>query len=674
MKQIYSLILFVFVLISCSHEELIPNRTDFFGEETFRFAASVKEQIETRADPIKLPDNLEVIVIGPGYGSNAANQKVKYKVDNTEDKSSLVAMDSEVVMKRSAKEMYFTAWTEPTGVVIDSLGAGTVDFTQNLDNFIGAHVKEDNSSSEEEETTPGEKVKLIDLQFEHLVAKMTMEVYNIAEENKLIAGSDVTITFPAIKQFGAVSATLANPPAVTAGSTGGSLEIPFGVANAEFYLPPLSSSDLLMYGSFTIMVGSTTYVGTLNNLVFNDNSESKIEAGQHIKMTVHINDDHTALLQAVTLAPWTESPVNHYNRPIPGIWGMEDLVLLSKVINQVDEYGPIEEYMELPEGHLFPRYYFFADDSDEDGRSIIRLYTNISLEDAEDFLPIGTAENPFKGITFDGNGYTISGLTLDGDNNQGIFGVVEDAKLFNVKVSSSIITGKNNVGTLAGKITGTTIIDRCSASSGDKEGSGTVSGSDNVGGLVGYIDNEAKIYNSWASLETISGENSVGGLVGNNGGMIGNSYVQLSRGIGFTGSSGGGFVGTNSGAIENCYSDAYFIQRRDNCGAWVGSNSGTNTRFYWNSNCIDNLYCKNIIGNNTVVDKDNMEVLPSGSNSGNKYNSSNGWLQNTLNANTVYLRTQLNLNVDASANKEKYLHWVVLYNDSNLPVLSSNEF
>lgn len=677
MKQIYSLILFAFVLASCSQEEIISNPADIATEEKIRFAASLAEPVETRAGTTNLP-NIEITVIGPGYGSNAANQKVKYKVVNLNDypsneSSVLEAVDSEVVMKRSAKEMYFTAWTEPDGVEIDELGAGTVDFTADLDHFIGAHVKEEEPTSD-----------LIDLEFRHLVAKVTMKVYNIAEDKNKTLGStensEMTITFPAIKQFGTVAATLANPPAVTAGSTGGSLEIRFSNesnendSSAEFYLPPLSASDLLMYGSFTIMVGSTTYVGTLNNLAFSE-AAPEIEAGQHIIIKVHINDDHTALLQAVTLAPWTEYPTNLYNRPVPGIWGMEDLVLFSQAVNE----GTIENYWDedsspLP---LYRKHYFFADDNDEEnGNPIVRLYADISLEDADDFLPIGTDDNPFEGITFDGNGYTISGLTLDKStaDNQGLFGVIEDAKLFKIKVNNATITGNNNVGILAGKISGETLIDRCSATGG------TVSGEGNVGGLVGYIDNsnseidhEPKIYNSWVSLETVSGESRTGGLVGYNTGIIANSYVRLSRGIACSGTDGGGFVGHNSGTIENCYSQASFIQRPTNCGAWVGYNAegAVNNGCYWNRYCIDNKYCHRVIGN-SPDDEDGLEdyslLL-----SGRRYHDSTGYLLNDNEDHSTYLRTELNNNKEKSANKKYYSNWAVLY-DNPLPVLSSNNF
>ncbi|MDL2277109.1 fimbrillin family protein [Parabacteroides sp. OttesenSCG-928-G07] len=665
MKQIYSLLLFTLVLFACSQEEIILNQPDITGEKTIHFAASLTEQIQTRAETVNLPDDEDIIVIAPGYGSNAPNQKVVYEVINPDPNpgskpSRLKTIDPDTVMKRSAKEMYFTAWVASEGVVIDEAGVGMVDFTADLNHFIGAHFKEKAPTRD-----------TIDLAFKHLVAKIKVIVYNIAtDENKnnpigTTETQEVSITFPAIKQFGTVAATLKGQPTVTAGRTGESLKKIFGdeeEAFAEFYLPPLSSQDLLMYGSFTIKVGETTYVGTLNNLAFM-NEASEIEAGQHITIEVLINDDHTALLQAVTLAPWTEYPTNLYNRPIPGIWGMEDLVLLSELVNE----GVLidwERQYKAREG----KYYFFDENSNSYG-DVIRLYTNISLAEAEKFLPIGTEEHPFTS-TFDGNGYLISGLTLENSEigNQGLFGVVKDATLLRVKVNHSTITGQDNVGILAGKITGQTLIDQCSASGG------TVSGTDNVGGLVGYIDREARIYNSWISLNTVSGANNIGGLTGNNTGMVGNSYARLSRGIACTESGGGGFVGRNDGVIENGYSQAYFIQRAAACGAWVGINEtgSTNDGCYWNSECIDNKYCYRIIGNNEERYENGLENYTSLLR-GRRFRDSSGYLLNDNDDHSTYLRTELNNHREKSENKEAYQYWAVI-SGNTLPVLSNNNF
>ncbi len=97
-----------------------------------------------------------------------------------------------------------------------------------------------------------------------------------------------------------------------------------------------------------------------------------------------------------------------------------------------------------------------ADDLDGD----YILTGNIDLNGVN-FKPIGTVDAPFTG-TFDGDGYTISNLTLDSDDNfQGLFGV-NNGTIRNVKMDSTCSIGGNAyVGAIAGKNASTGIIENC---------------------------------------------------------------------------------------------------------------------------------------------------------------------------------------------------------------------
>ena len=92
---------------------------------------------------------------------------------------------------------------------------------------------------------------------------------------------------------------------------------------------------------------------------------------------------------------------------------------------------------------------------------------------------------PFEGIpvfagTFEGGGYTISGLSLTADGSvQGLFRyLTADAVVRNLSVAGEFHPGgsRNKVGAIAGENAGQII--SCSFS-------GSVSGGDSVGGLVG---------------------------------------------------------------------------------------------------------------------------------------------------------------------------------------------
>ncbi len=112
---------------------------------------------------------------------------------------------------------------------------------------------------------------------------------------------------------------------------------------------------------------------------------------------------------------------------------------------------------------------------------IIKLGADIDLS-GHNWTPIGTtSSNSFSG-TFDGDGKTISNLTVNLPNNYnvGLFGYVVEGTIQNVTLTNATVQGKNFVGGLVGFNNGT--IENCTVS-------GTVTGTGDkaiVGGLVGF--------------------------------------------------------------------------------------------------------------------------------------------------------------------------------------------
>ena len=84
------------------------------------------------------------------------------------------------------------------------------------------------------------------------------------------------------------------------------------------------------------------------------------------------------------------------------------------------------------------------------------LTNNISFSNTDIWIPIGSSSKSFSG-TFDGKGYTISGLKVSGtSDNIGLFGVIgSSGKVLNVGVESCSFAGNNNVGSIAGQNNGT---------------------------------------------------------------------------------------------------------------------------------------------------------------------------------------------------------------------------
>ena len=149
----------------------------------------------------------------------------------------------------------------------------------------------------------------------------------------------------------------------------------------------------------------------------------------------------------------------------------------------------------------------------------------------------------FSGV-FDGNGHTISHLTIRGGGGLGLFGLLaREAIVSNVGLESVDVSGCDSIGGFASQNKGHIT---CSYSTG------TVIGDDDVGGLVGI--NLGSISNSY-NVNTVAGNDRVGGLVGTNGGIITMSYSSGSV-IGHPGDGpAGGLVGENSGSITMSFWD-----------------------------------------------------------------------------------------------------------------------
>lgn len=125
----------------------------------------------------------------------------------------------------------------------------------------------------------------------------------------------------------------------------------------------------------------------------------------------------------------------------------------------------------------------------------------------------------FSGIpifcgNFDGNGHTVSGLSITRDgSNMGLFRYVGDSALIqNLTVSGEVTPdgSRSAVGGIAGHNAGK--IQNCFFD-------GTVSGSDDVGGIAG-INAITGIIDGCHSKGVITGDHRVGGVVGNNLGVV----------------------------------------------------------------------------------------------------------------------------------------------------------
>ncbi|MDO3412608.1 S-layer homology domain-containing protein [Saccharibacillus sp. CPCC 101409] len=162
-----------------------------------------------------------------------------------------------------------------------------------------------------------------------------------------------------------------------------------------------------------------------------------------------------------------------------------------------------------------------------------KLVNDIDLSDYPGgWIPVGDESHPFTGELY-GEGYTLSGLTTasEATKNVGLFGVIRDARIENVQLTSVDVEGKSFVGGLAGTA-------RDSLIAGVSV-QGKIKGNISVGGLIGYVQGKQNpdrdlpigIYMAKTNVEISSASQSgmgIGGLVGRSSGV----YIWRSSAIG----------------------------------------------------------------------------------------------------------------------------------------------
>ena len=215
----------------------------------------------------------------------------------------------------------------------------------------------------------------------------------------------------------------------------------------------------------------------------------------------------------------------------------------------------------------------------------------------KEWTPIGTDENNSYNGTFDGNGKTITGLTVNQSekNYAGLFGCLgSDGKVQNLTLENVHISGVFYVGSVVGTNFGT--VSGCTAS-GNITGTETV-----VGGVVGW--NKGTVTGCTAS-GNISGRQGTGGVVGENVGTVSACYHatgDVTGNINYV----GGVVGWNYyGTVTACYHVNGNVTATYK---WVGSVAGYNggvgsvTACYWNDSPDPGIGYDNGSGQATKVD------------------------------------------------------------------------
>ena len=379
------------------------------------------------------------------------------------------------------------------------------------------------------------------LEFTHRTARMAIE---------LKPGTGFTSVADATVSLVSLSADNGNPTAIktynASGNTYEALTAPQTVAAGK----PFVKVEL---------GGGTFYFRPQNNVV--------LEAGSRYKYTVKVNASGLTL-EGCTIGDWADGGGES--------GAAEDLGYIydsnTKTYTVYNANG-LMNIAELVNG----------------GKSDINitLDTDIDLT-GKDWTPIGTDyDNSYKG-TFDGGGHTITGLTFTtNDEYAGLFGwlnragTVKNVVMEGVQITSNQIYG-GSIGGVVGYSWGT--IENCSVS-------GSVSGTDCVGGVVG--SQKAGSIIGCCTSATVKGTHYVGGVAGEKWGTMTACYATGNVTLEIASQKnlyGGGVVGLNGGSrVLACYATGNVTSTGSSTGnvhigGLFGDSYTTVTACYWKNN------------------------------------------------------------------------------------------
>ncbi|MFR9523518.1 MAG: fimbrillin family protein [Rikenellaceae bacterium] len=215
-----------------------------------------------------------------------------------------------------------------------------------------------------------------------------------------------------------------------------------------------------------------------------------------------------------------------------------------------------------------------------------KLMKDIELSGTWSSMVAGGSESYGYGGTFDGNGYSITGLSVSGsESGQGLFGTTLSATIKNLKVGGEVSNSASHAAIIAGKAWYTTFTD-CQALEGS-----TVSGTsgDSFAGIAGYSYQCS--FTSCINRADITGVSCSAGITGYTNDNTSYSTITDCKNYGAitaTSTSNGhaaGIVGTTNAkailVISNCYNEGVIKSESGNfAGGIIAKMYGTSSSRY----------------------------------------------------------------------------------------------
>ncbi len=321
-----------------------------------------------------------------------------------------------------------------------------------------------------------------------------------------------------------------------------------------------------------------------------------------------------------------------------------------------------------------------ADSSSWDGSFI--LDSDIDMSEIPNQSPIGNSAVKFTG-TFNGAGYTISGINITDSGPAGFFGVIENAAVLNLNLSGAVISTFENVSTtdniavgmLAGVVLSNSSIENCSVT-------GTVEGNGNEGGLIG------KIYCSSGSVNVGDCLNyaTITSPVGYTGGIVSSIDCTSTAEVGVNITGCVNYANISSFSQDDCRvggicafaksSTGVVFETCKNEGVIIGTNSATSTS--------DAPFAAGIVGRIELLDSagayfsiigsSNNSAISASYNAGGILGYSKGSASSTVESGIYKCKNTGTVTVNASSSTAKYSGGIVGGTDINLTVSEcSNE-
>lgn len=183
-------------------------------------------------------------------------------------------------------------------------------------------------------------------------------------------------------------------------------------------------------------------------------------------------------------------------------------LVMALGVTTISWASEVENVAQTTKGNTTTQYSSLTDalNAAKDGGTV-ELLGDVTLTGT--WTAVGAENAPFKG-TFDGKGYTITGLIIPTSDNEymGFIGMLDGGTVKNVKFASVSVTGKNDVGTAVGRIINGGIV------SGVQVLGGTVSGAKRVGGVVGSIKANGTVSDCTNAAVVTANDRNAGGIVG----------------------------------------------------------------------------------------------------------------------------------------------------------------